>query len=100
MLTPWPKHPQPMRCSFATAEAVLAAECLMDGREEVERAVHLCACKIELLPDRMKQKSLHALPADRVDVVPTQKLADVSLRNRRHGGCLLAHMRVGSRCFM
>jgi hypothetical protein len=60
-----------MRCSFAIAKAVLAAECLMDGREEVERTVHLCARKIELLLYRMVQKSLHALPVDRVYTIPT-----------------------------
>src|ERR1022692_851980 len=100
MLTPRPKHTPPMRCSFASAEAVLLAECLMDGCEEVERAVNLCAREIELLSYRMKQKSLHAFPADRVYKIPTQQMADVPLRNRPHGGCLLAHIQVGSRRFM
>src|ERR1017187_6463441 len=100
MLTPRPKHPPPKRCSFAIAEAVLVAERLMDGCEEVERAVHFSARKIELLSYRMKQKSLHAFPAERVYTIPTQQMADVSLRNRPHGGCLLAYIQVGSRRFM
>src|ERR1039458_259253 len=100
MLTPQPKQPPPMRCSFAIAEAVLAAERLMDRREEVERAVHLCARKIEFLPYRMVQESLHAFPADGVYTIPTRQMADVPLRNRPHGGCLLASIQFGSRRFM
>src|ERR1019366_3835839 len=100
MLAPQPKHPAPMRCSFAIAEAVFAAECLMAGRKEVERAIHLCARKIEFLPYRLVQKSLHAFPADRVYTIPTQQMADVPLRNRPHGGCLLTDIQVGSRRFM
>jgi hypothetical protein len=42
-----------MRRSFAISKPVLAAEGVMDQREEVERAVHLSACKIEWLPYRM-----------------------------------------------
>ena len=53
MLTPGPKHPQAMCRSFAIAEAVFAAEFLVDGCEEVKRAVHLCTREIEWLPYRM-----------------------------------------------
>ena len=58
MLTPRPQHPQPMRCRFTLGEPVFAAKFFMDGREEVERTVHLCARKIKLLPHGMIQKSL------------------------------------------
>jgi hypothetical protein len=47
-----------MRCRFTLGEPVFAAKFFMDGREEVERTVHLCARKIKLLPHGMIQKSL------------------------------------------
>src|ERR1035437_10048578 len=72
----------------------------MDGREEVERTLHFCARKIKLLPHGMIQKSLEPVPADRVHAIPTQKMADVPLRNRLPGGYLLAQIQLGSRRFV
>src|ERR1039458_9974724 len=72
----------------------------MDGREEVERTVHFCARKIELLPHGLKQKSLQPLPADGVHAIPSQKMADVPLRNQLPGGRLLVQIQLGSRSFM
>ena len=46
---------------------------------EIEREVYLGPRKIQVLPDGMIQKSLHALPADRGDMIATQQIADVPL---------------------